>query len=144
MRVIPLLCLSIMHPSLALVRPIHTILRPSIRLLSTPPSNRSPAQSWGDAKRSYSSTSSSRSRSGRRRGPQTPKTADARACDRSLIAPGLEVFVIQKEHQRDGQETVGTVERLLTSAAFHPRGIKVRLEDGVVGRVSRFTDGCFD
>jgi len=45
--------------------------------------------------------------------------------------------VIEKGNQRSGLETSGVVSRLLTSSGFHPRGIKVMLEGGVVGRVNR-------
>jgi len=54
---------------------------------------------------------------------------------RSDIYPGLEVEIIQKKDQRSGNRTSGVVSTLLTSAPFHSRGIKVRLEDGSVGRV---------
>jgi len=33
--------------------------------------------------------------------------------------------------------TEGTVTRLLTNSSVHPRGIKVMLEGGVVGRVQK-------
>ena len=42
--------------------------------------------------------------------------------------------------QRSGNETVGIVQRLLTNASNHPRGIKVMLSDGQVGRVRRILD----
>jgi uncharacterized repeat protein (TIGR03833 family) len=51
------------------------------------------------------------------------------------IYPGLEVDIILKKDQRTGTRTRGVVQSLLTSSAFHSRGIKVRLEDGQVGRV---------
>ena len=51
------------------------------------------------------------------------------------IYPGLEVDIILKKDQRCGKKTRGIVQSLLTSSAFHSRGIKVRLEDGQVGRV---------
>ena len=54
---------------------------------------------------------------------------------REDIKIGARVLVIQKPHQRSGQTTEGIVERLLTSSAVHSRGIKVRLQGGVVGRV---------
>ncbi|OKS87705.1 YwbE family protein [Mucilaginibacter polytrichastri] len=54
---------------------------------------------------------------------------------RSDIYPGLEVDIILKKDQRSGARTRGFVDRLLTSAPYHTRGIKVRLEDGQVGRV---------
>ena len=55
--------------------------------------------------------------------------------NRSDIYPGLEVDIILKKDQRSGKRTHGIVKDLLTSSAFHSRGIKVRLEDGQIGRV---------
>jgi uncharacterized repeat protein (TIGR03833 family) len=55
---------------------------------------------------------------------------------RKDIYPGLEVSIILKKDQRTGKRTEGVVKAILTSAAFHSRGIKVRLEDGQVGRVA--------
>jgi uncharacterized repeat protein (TIGR03833 family) len=55
--------------------------------------------------------------------------------NRSDIYPGLEVDIILKKDQRTGKRTRGIVKDLLTSSSFHPHGIKVRLEDGQVGRV---------
>ncbi|MDN7241940.1 MULTISPECIES: YwbE family protein [Planococcaceae] len=54
---------------------------------------------------------------------------------RSDVKPGLEVNVILKQDQRTGKKTRGVVKDLLTNSATHPHGIKVRLEDGQVGRV---------
>ncbi|MCO4293295.1 YwbE family protein [Solitalea sp. MAHUQ-68] len=54
---------------------------------------------------------------------------------RSDIYPGLEVDIILKKDQRSGERTRGFVKDLLTKAPFHHRGIKVRLEDGQIGRV---------
>jgi len=54
---------------------------------------------------------------------------------RANIKPGTKVKVVQKEHQRTGQLTEGIVKDLLTSSAVHHRGIKVRLESGIIGRV---------
>lgn len=56
---------------------------------------------------------------------------------RKNIRPGLAVKVVQKQHQRTGQLTEGTVKDILTSSAIHPRGIKVRLTSGIVGRVQQ-------
>ena len=56
--------------------------------------------------------------------------------NRSDIYPGLEVDIILKKDQRSGTLTRGFVKRLLTSSAYHSRGIKVQLEDGQVGRVA--------
>ncbi|RZL17261.1 MAG: YwbE family protein, partial [Pedobacter sp.] len=55
---------------------------------------------------------------------------------RKDIYPGLEVEIILKKDQRSGKLTQGIVANLLTSAPYHSRGIKVRLEDGQVGRVA--------
>ncbi|TMN84627.1 MULTISPECIES: YwbE family protein [unclassified Pseudoalteromonas] len=54
---------------------------------------------------------------------------------RSQISPGTVVNIVLKEDQRSGTLTEGVVERLLTKSPTHPHGIKVRLEDGQVGRV---------
>ncbi|MCH4826079.1 MAG: YwbE family protein [Planococcus sp. (in: firmicutes)] len=54
---------------------------------------------------------------------------------RSDVKPGIEVNVILKQDQRSGKKTKGVVKDLLTNSATHPHGIKVRLEDGQVGRV---------
>lgn len=43
--------------------------------------------------------------------------------------------VVQKQDQRSGALTEGTVHEILTKSATHPHGIKVRLVGGVVGRV---------
>ncbi|GKV65402.1 MULTISPECIES: YwbE family protein [Sporosarcina] len=56
--------------------------------------------------------------------------------NRADIKPGLRVAVILKKDQRSGVKTEGIVKDLLTNSSFHPHGIKVRLEDGQVGRVA--------
>ncbi|MEG0177167.1 YwbE family protein [Anaerorhabdus sp.] len=55
--------------------------------------------------------------------------------NRNLIKIGSSVQVVQKQDQRTGNLTKGIVDRILTNSLNHPRGIKVMLEDGVVGRV---------
>ena len=55
--------------------------------------------------------------------------------DRVSIKPGLLVLVVLKSDQRSGKLTEGIVKDVLTKSAFHPHGIKVRLENGLVGRV---------
>ncbi|WP_316797142.1 YwbE family protein [Pedobacter agri] len=60
--------------------------------------------------------------------------------NRKDIYPGLEVGIILKKDQRSGNITYGVVQNLLTSSAFHSRGIKVRLEDGQVGRVAEIVE----
>lgn len=54
---------------------------------------------------------------------------------RNNIRPGVKVKVVQKAHQRTGQLTEGVVKDILTNSAVHHRGIKVRLTDGIIGRV---------
>jgi uncharacterized repeat protein (TIGR03833 family) len=55
--------------------------------------------------------------------------------NRNDVAPGSRVRVIRKEDQGSGAMTDGVVRDILTKSAFHPRGIKVRLTTGIVGRV---------
>lgn len=59
---------------------------------------------------------------------------------RNNIKPGMKVQVVQKQDQRSGKLTEGIVMRLLTNSANHPRGIKVMLEDGAVGRVQHICE----
>ena len=54
---------------------------------------------------------------------------------RSAIRPGLEVDIVLKQDQRTGKTTRGVVKDILTNSPTHPHGIKVRLQDGQVGRV---------
>lgn len=55
--------------------------------------------------------------------------------NRNDIKIGQTVKVVQKQDQRSGALTEGVVARILTNSANHPHGIKVKLEDGIVGRV---------
>jgi uncharacterized repeat protein (TIGR03833 family) len=55
---------------------------------------------------------------------------------RLAIQPGCMVDIILKEDQRSGKKTRGIVQEILTNSQTHPHGIKVRLQDGRVGRVS--------
>jgi uncharacterized repeat protein (TIGR03833 family) len=54
---------------------------------------------------------------------------------RSQIRPGLEVDIVLKQDQRTGKTTRGIVKDILTNSPTHPHGIKVRLQNGQVGRV---------
>ena len=54
---------------------------------------------------------------------------------RSNIVPGLEVDIVLKQNQRTAKLTRGIVKDILTNSPSHPHGIKVRLQDGQVGRV---------
>ena len=49
---------------------------------------------------------------------------------------GSTVSVVQKHHQGTDILTSGIVSEILTNSDFHPRGIKVRLVDGTVGRIA--------
>jgi uncharacterized repeat protein (TIGR03833 family) len=61
---------------------------------------------------------------------------DSPVTNRNDIKPGCRVTVIQKKHQPTGELTEGTVQKILTTSQYHPRGIKVMLEeDNIVGRV---------
>lgn len=51
------------------------------------------------------------------------------------IKQGMNVKVVEKQNQRSGDLTSGVVKDILTNSPNHPHGIKVRLEDGRVGRV---------
>jgi len=56
---------------------------------------------------------------------------------RSCIKPGTRVAIVLKEDQKTGRLTEGTVKDILTNSQVHPRGIKVRLSTGEIGRVKR-------
>ncbi|USK33830.1 YwbE family protein [Bacillus sp. F19] len=55
--------------------------------------------------------------------------------NREHIKPGTPVQIVLKQDQRSGKLTGGVVKDILTKSAFHPHGIKVRLQDGQIGRV---------
>ncbi len=57
--------------------------------------------------------------------------------NRKNISLGAEVEIVEKQNQRSGELTEGTVKRILTKSPNHPHGIKVMLETGEVGRVKR-------
>ena len=54
---------------------------------------------------------------------------------RANIQAGALVEIVLKKDQRSGTLTEGVVKDILTKSPSHPHGIKVRLEDGQVGRV---------
>lgn len=59
---------------------------------------------------------------------------------RSNIKIGANVNIVLKQDQRTGKLTQGIVQSLLTKSANHPHGIKVRLQDGQVGRVKEILE----
>jgi uncharacterized repeat protein (TIGR03833 family) len=59
---------------------------------------------------------------------------------RANIKPGMTVFIVLKQDQRTGKLTKGIVKDILTKSPDHPHGIKVRLENGQVGRVKEIAE----
>ena len=59
---------------------------------------------------------------------------------RSNIKPGMTVLIVLKQDQPTGKLTKGVVKDILTSSTTHPHGIKVRLQDGQVGRVKQIVE----
>lgn len=58
----------------------------------------------------------------------------------TTVVRGAGVNIVLKADQPTGRTVSGTVQDVLTRGN-HPRGIKVRLSDGRVGRVQSHTDG---
>lgn len=58
----------------------------------------------------------------------------------SQLFPGLNVHIVLKADQRSGKLTPGKITDILTKGD-HPRGIKVRLADGQIGRVQSIYSG---
>lgn len=56
---------------------------------------------------------------------------------RANIETGMKVAIVLKKDQRSGKLTEGIVKDILTNSSTHPHGIKVRLQDGQVGRVKK-------
>ena len=59
---------------------------------------------------------------------------------RNNLKPGMRVNIVLKKDQRSGKLTKGVIKQLLTKSPPHPHGIKVRLEDGQVGRVKEIME----
>ena len=59
---------------------------------------------------------------------------------RSNIKPGVTVLIVLKQDQNTGKLTKGIVKDILTKSPNHPHGIKIRLEDGQVGRVKEIVN----
>ncbi|MEJ6617027.1 MAG: YwbE family protein [Crocinitomicaceae bacterium] len=59
---------------------------------------------------------------------------------RKSIEIGAFVAIVLKKDQGSGDLTEGYVKNILTNSTVHPHGIKVRLEDGQVGRVKEILD----
>lgn len=54
--------------------------------------------------------------------------------------PGDKVYIIQKVNYGSEDYDLGIVKDVLTSRPEHPRGHKVRLTTGIIGRVQKFAD----
>lgn len=63
---------------------------------------------------------------------------------RANIQRGILVNIVLKKDQRSGTLTEGVVKDILTKSPNHHHGIKVRLEDGQVGRVKEIIEEDFD
>lgn len=59
---------------------------------------------------------------------------------RENLVVGMRVAIVLKKDQRSGKLTEGVIEKILTKSPRHTRGIKVRLEDGAVGRVQQIIE----
>ncbi len=59
---------------------------------------------------------------------------------RASLKPGIMVLIVLKKDQPTGKLTKGIVKDILTSSPTHPHGIKVRLQDGQVGRVKEIVE----
>ena len=59
---------------------------------------------------------------------------------RKELSTGVKVRIVLKQDQRTGRLTEGTVKDILTNSPTHPHGIKVRLQDGQVGRVQEIVE----
>lgn len=59
---------------------------------------------------------------------------------RADIKSGMTVLIVLKQDQRTGRLTKGIVKDILTKSSTHPHGIKVRLQDGQVGRVKEIVN----
>jgi uncharacterized repeat protein (TIGR03833 family) len=56
---------------------------------------------------------------------------------RADVRPGIDVMIELAEDKRTGRLTGGKVKEILTTAPVHPHGIKVRLENGLIGRIKQ-------
>ena len=69
------------------------------------------------------------------------KETGMKGTNRTEIKVGARVRIVQKQDQRSGRLTEGIVRDILTKSGLHPHGIKVRLENGIVGRVKEILEG---
>ena len=62
---------------------------------------------------------------------------------RADIRPGISVMVELIEDKRTGRLTGGRVKEILTTSPNHPHGIKVKLENGRIGRIKHIVSFDF-
>lgn len=74
-----------------------------------------------------------------RRGGRLSRIAMPSVPRRAQISPGKAVSIVLKKDQPTGKQSQGSVKDVLT-AGDHPRGVKVRLTDGRIGRVQKMLD----
>ncbi len=60
--------------------------------------------------------------------------------ERKSLKVGMYVAIVLKKDQASGVLTEGEIKQILTKSEFHPRGIKVKLLDGSVGRVTEILE----
>ncbi len=63
---------------------------------------------------------------------------------RKNILVGSRVRIVEKQNQKTDELTQGIVKKILTHSSEHPYGIKVVLENGVVGRVKEIMSSNLD
>lgn len=56
---------------------------------------------------------------------------------RKNVTLGSSVQIVLKQDQKNGHLTKGVVAEILTPAAKHPHGIKVKLRSGKIGRIQK-------
>jgi len=56
---------------------------------------------------------------------------------RADVRPGIAVLVELNDDKRSGRLTGGRVKEIITTAPIHPHGIKVVLDNGLVGRIKQ-------
>jgi uncharacterized repeat protein (TIGR03833 family) len=72
--------------------------------------------------------------------PKGERNESMNGQNRKDIKSGLRVHITQKQDQRTGRLPSGIVKDILTTSAFHSRGIKVWLQTGEVGRVQEIVE----
>ncbi|KAF2449900.1 hypothetical protein P171DRAFT_460983 [Karstenula rhodostoma CBS 690.94] len=95
------------------------------------------AQTSSSSSSPHTNTSTNTNRTRPPRTPRQPLGAENRLVPAyAALTPGTPVSLVLKIDQPTGRQVCGIVADLLTRGD-HPRGVKVRLRDGRVGRVQR-------